>query len=439
MTNKIEIYDSRDLPYPPDRVVAQALASRSLKPFGEQLKEINSDKTSSFYEKNVIGFGHDNINATGDGIIVSLPEVSILAAKYIEDSDLFNGQESSTRYIDFSNQPCVALTDEGKRTVQYEVGFFQEIYRVEIELNRARFKPSNDVEDKAVKAYTLDICRCLIPAGLTTNVNWVTNLRHLQEHAHYLMSFNEPEIADIGDSVVRLASIKYPGIIADIKTNKVEHMNEFKEEYQGFYEDPIYTNQDVFAGSDPLNQKLDISYVPEDLDNIRKYESLKTRPRGCPPPRIYSSQFEIAGLQDFGSFRDLQRHRRGLCKIAPLNTYNGFENWYLDKLSKGSLLRVQDHLNFVEDKFNKLKDPYIVPLGYRIPFLYQCSFEQLIYIAEIRSSKYVHPTCRTIAMCIYEFINAKLPEVALHVDRTPLDHFSVNRGKHDIVSDNDRS
>jgi thymidylate synthase ThyX len=434
MTNKIEIFDSRDIPYPPDRVVAQALASRSLKPFREHLDEINSDKTSSFYEKNVIGFGHDNINATGDGIIVSLPGISILAAKYIEDSPLFNGQESSTRYIDFRNQPCIGLTQETRNIVEHSVIEFQRIYKNEIEYNRAKFNPQTDIEDKAVKAYTLDVCRCLLPAGLTTNVNWVTNLRHLQDHCHYLISSVYPEIQYIGTEVLTQAIRKYPGIISPTKVDNIRHMAKYNEEYSRFQEDPVYTNAVAFEGSDPLNQQLDITYIPEDLDNIRKYESLKTRPRGCPPPRIYSSQFQVAGLMDFGSFRDLQRHRNGLCKIAPLNTYNGFENWYLDKMSENSAEIAGTHLEFVEEQFNKYQDSYIVPLGYRIPFIYQCSFEQLIYIAEIRSSKYVHPTCRTLAMCIFEFINAKLPEVALYIDRTPLDHFASKRGSHDIVT-----
>lgn len=430
---KIEIFDSQDIPRPQDRVVAQALASRSIKPFREHLDEINEDKTATFYDKNVIGFGHDNINACGDGIIVSLPEVSILAAKYIEDSPLFNGQESSTRYIDFSKQPCIAETPEARGVVEYCVGFFNKLYEFELEKNIERLQPKNDSDSRAVKAYTLDVMRCLIPAGLTTNVNWVTNLRQVQDHAHYLMSFELQEIQDVGHKVFMELSRKYPGIISPYKHDTVEHMATYADEYQALSTTPTYYYTSQYKGYDPLHQKLNVIYIENDLDNIRNYTSLKHRPRGCSLPRIYSSQFCVSGHMDFGSFRDLQRHRNGLCKIPRLNTYLGFENAYLARMSEETQRRVIDHLEFVEEQFEKYKDPYIVLLGYKLAFNYQCSFEQLVYIAELRSSKHVHFTCRPTALHIGSFIKKKLPDVALYLDEAPLDHFSFNRGSHTIT------
>ena len=57
---------------------------------------------SQFY----VGYGHKSIGDCGS-ITIFIEGCSMLAAKAIQDTKLYNGQEASTRYIDFSQQAMI--------------------------------------------------------------------------------------------------------------------------------------------------------------------------------------------------------------------------------------------------------------------------------------------------------------------------------------------
>src|SRR6185369_629195 len=66
--------------------------------------------SSKFMESYYVGYGHASIGDCGYTTLF-IEDVSILACKAIQDNPLYSGQESSTRYIDFSKQPLVDPID----------------------------------------------------------------------------------------------------------------------------------------------------------------------------------------------------------------------------------------------------------------------------------------------------------------------------------------
>jgi len=69
----------------------------------EVLAEKGAD---NFMSKFYVGYGHKSIGDCGS-ITLFIEGVSMLGAKAIQDTKLYNGQEASTRYIDFSKQPIL--------------------------------------------------------------------------------------------------------------------------------------------------------------------------------------------------------------------------------------------------------------------------------------------------------------------------------------------
>ena len=101
-----------DISNPETVAMLQALYSRSDTSVEEHLKDLQTDDTTinekeqklqKKMQKFYIGYGHDSIGDCGS-TTVFIEGVSIIAAKAIQDTPLYSGQESSTRYLDFSNQ-----------------------------------------------------------------------------------------------------------------------------------------------------------------------------------------------------------------------------------------------------------------------------------------------------------------------------------------------
>src|SRR5437763_1144731 len=90
---------------PETAAMLQALYSRSSASVSTHIERVASG-SSNFMESYYVGYGHASIGDCGFTTIF-VEDVSLLACKAIQDTPLFSGQETSTRYIDFSSQRIV--------------------------------------------------------------------------------------------------------------------------------------------------------------------------------------------------------------------------------------------------------------------------------------------------------------------------------------------
>src|SRR3989338_7034678 len=102
-TSRLFVIDDQ---HPEDLAMLQALYSRSGASVMEHLEKVKAAGSGKFMESYYIGYGHESIGDCGSTTIF-IEGVSMFAAKAIQDNRLYNGQEASTRYIDFSRQPFV--------------------------------------------------------------------------------------------------------------------------------------------------------------------------------------------------------------------------------------------------------------------------------------------------------------------------------------------
>src|SRR3972149_3974813 len=87
------------MPELPPEVVAFAFAktSRSPEPFDQIAAELTATASAKFHEKWVVGYGHASV-AEHAVLSLAIENISILAAKAIEDNRLASYTEKSTRY-----------------------------------------------------------------------------------------------------------------------------------------------------------------------------------------------------------------------------------------------------------------------------------------------------------------------------------------------------
>jgi len=177
-----------------------------------------------------------------------------------------------------------------------------------------------------------------------------------------------------------------------------------------------------------------------DRDEIARWMPLlATRPVKTDLPQALDSAGLIRArfVLDYGSFRDLQRHRHGVVRMPLLTARHGFEPWYLAMLPE----QIRDEaLVLCEEQSRAVgalgltpeTAQYYLAFGYRVVCECAWGLPSAVYVAEMRSGQTVHPTLRRIAQALGTALQAAIPEMALHIDNKP-EAFSLKRGGQDIV------
>ena len=76
-------------------------------------------------------------------------------------------------------------------------------------------------------------------------------------------------------------------------------------------------------------------------------------------------------------------------------------------------------------------------MGYNLPNRLTGDLHALVYLVELRATRFVHPTLRFRARQMAEELRRRFGEygLVLHLDDEP-DRFDIRRGEHDIVERN---
>ena len=432
----MKIFVKDELP-PEDNSMLQALYSRSPASVVDHMKRVEAAGSGKFMEQFYVNYGHKSIADCGTTTIF-VEGVSLLAAKAIQDWPLYNGQEASTRYLDMTQQICVnpTGTEQGQKLLDMCMGFYASLMpRLIASLEEHYPRKENEAENvwkKAIKARAFDIGRGFLPAGVTTNLSWHTNLRQAADHIKQLRHHPLQEVKDIADELERALKEKYP-------SSFLHKRYEAEESYLELCAETTYSEWTTsdFAGIDMTDSHY-IGVFSELLNNRPAKAELPHRVRMA--GEVY---FEF--FLDFGSYRDLQRHR-GCVQEMPIHcTNDGFHTWYLAQLPSQLYVEAVDFLASFEDELDELDDEvggphaqwvvnqqYYVPLGYNVGVTIKSHLPAIVYLVELRSSQHVHPTLRQRAQQMGQWLKEKFPEMALHHDMSE-DGWTIERGKQDIT------
>lgn len=416
---------------PEDIAMMQALYSRSAASVEEHAKKVQASGSGKFMERFYVGYGHASIADCGS-TTVFIEDVSMLVAKAVQDWPLYSGQETSSRYVDMASRPIIdpVKTKASKAILDKWMKFYVNSQpAVEVHL-REKYpkKPEEDqaVYDRAIKARIFDILRGFLPAGATTQLSWHTNLRQAHDKMSLLHYYPLKEVQKVADEVHTKLKEKYAHSFGHKTYPDQEGYRKFISEKYTFYVEKEYAG-DFTAYTNIKKDEL-YEYIPV----------LKKRPMKTNLPLFLG---ELGGvtfefLIDFGSFRDVQRHRNGVCRMPLLTTKFGFNEWYLEQLPeavrKEALKLIKEQVQAIKGlKASKEETQYYVAMGFNVTCKVTYGLPAAIYTMELRSGKLVHPTLRKVAHKMYAFFKKKFPDMALHADLDK-DDWDVRRGKQDI-------
>ena len=408
----------------------QALHSRSLGGIRAHLNTLEEKGPGKFMETFYVGYGHKSIGDNGDTTIF-IEGISMLAAKAIQDWPLYSGQESSTRYIDFATQRFLNITgtDEGDLILEKWRAFYIGKLPFLVKSLKKRFPrqegENEKIYEKAINARAFDIMRAFLPAGATTNVAWHTNLRQAADKLMLLRHHPLKEVRMIADLIEDALNEAYPHSFGHKRYPATEKYNEEVMKHY-YYHDPSFP---LFAVSGLEHISLDD--VPEEI--------LRDRPAKTELPKWLNEKngirFEF--LLDFGSFRDIQRHRAVVQRMPLLTDELGFEEWYLSELPEdirqdAELLLEQQEEAIHSLGLSKEEVQYYLPMGYRVSNRLTGGLSALVYLVELRATRFVHPTLVKVARKMAKALQDAFPQLTLHLDDEP-HRFDVRRGEQDII------
>jgi thymidylate synthase ThyX len=417
MTHDIFIVDDQ---HPEDQAMLQALYSRSPASVVTHLDKLKASGSGKFMSQYYVGYGHASIGDCGSTTCF-IEQVSMLVAKAVQENPLYSGQEASTRYLDFSKQAVIdpyghpASTELQKR--------WQEIYNDTLAKLIAGVKAAHPFDpaqykneriwDNTLNARAFDIARSLLPFGTTTLLSWSTSLRQARDNLRRLKHHPLKEVRDVAQSLFAKLVERYPNSFkgdeldlqaetprdAYAKAFALRNHYETSEDVEAFFKFTPAEHEALKAG------KIVVRRGTLDVAGLREKEKdvLAQRPEGSPLPMRLEAYgvYNLAFLLDFGSFRDLQRHRNGVCQIPLTDARYGLHPWYLgqfeDYLSpqdfKALQAALRDQYAAVAAlpaqgvKASPVEDQYLLPMGTMALVHVAYAVPQMAYVGELRSQR----------------------------------------------------
>ncbi len=412
----------------------QALHSRSTGGIKHHLKILKEKGAENFMEQFYVGYGHKSIGDCGS-VTVFVEGVSMLTAKAIQDWRLYSGQEASTRYVDFSKQVFLnpIKTKTGDRILKNWREFYlriQEPMQEHLKIKYPRQAGENEkIYEKAIIARAFDSTRCWLPAGATTNVSWRMNFRQFADELMLLRHHPLAEVRDVAEKTEKALQKMYPQSFGHKRYEKTEKYNEYLIQKKYYFENS-------------RADKFQLLFNGIDKNSLTEFkQELKKRPAKTELPNSIATAgvvgYEL--LLDFGSFRDLQRHRAVVQRMPLLTMRHGFHKWYLEQMpielrkEAEQFLREQKKLigKLKADKFVK---QYYIPMGYQVPCRVVGDLKALTYLVELRSTRFVHPTLVEQMLKMVASLKKLFGKygLVLHIDDEP-NRFDIRRGEQDIV------
>jgi thymidylate synthase ThyX len=460
---KIFMYD--DL-HPEDGAMLQALYSRSPASVETHLEKVKNADTGKFMSKFYVGYGHASIGDCGV-TNVFIENVSMLACKAIQDNPLYSGQEASTRYLDFSTQPMkdpynnpttTAILNRWMHLYNKYLPMVIESLKKEFPFEDTKYK-SEKIWNNAIEARGFDTMRSFLPVGTTTLLSWTTNLRQLRDRLMVLKSHPLEEVREMAMDLFNQSVDKYPnsfnGTEMDVDSSRYGERDTY---YSKFAERDNYQTwsdierqqhitadekEDLKAGG-MITRKHTV-----DVDGLNEIEGgvLTSRPKWAALPKRLASYgtYNMTFLIDFGSYRDIQRHRNGVCQIPMIDNTFGFNDWYLGELKRllpEKFSEIKEEISAQLTKIHTLSDEgievdtlksqYLYPMGMNIACNVTYSVPQMVYVSELRSGKMVHSSLRPIAQNMAKVLEENHTGIALYID-WDASNWDAKRGEQTIM------
>lgn len=427
----------------------------------EQLLAIQ--KAQSFYDRILDGYGDDSIGELG-GAHIAIENISMLAAKAIEDARIGGSPlEKSTRYVYFDQKvrgeylfyrdpilmtsafknlyldTCNMLFDTYAKLITPMTAFMEERFAKAPETSKAAYAA-------AIRAKALDCLRGLLPASTLTNMGIFGNGRFYENLLHRLSSNNLFEMQEIaklaGDELHKVIPSFVRRANSEHKTHQqyaqyVENMEmELKslaqahEPFDDFKEPGVrlisYDSESIYKVCAALlfpHSKKGLAELISYCKNLPEEElmrildgaaAFRENRRNKSPRALENAVFTFEIIADYGSYRDMHRHRMLTQERQNLSCSFGFytpqevEESNLGAQYRQAMEKAKEVYDFIAQEFPE-EAQYIVPMAYNIRWYFTINLRSLQWMCELRSTPQGHPSYRQMAQQMAKEVFEAMP------------------------------
>ncbi len=458
---------------PPETVaVTFAKTSRSPEPFDEIAAGLTDQKSSKFHERWVVGYGHSSV-AEHAILHIAIEDISIVAAKAVEENRLSSFTEKSTRYQIYEPEryyhpPALMASPLGetyREAMQKLMRNYIEGMEQTIAWHREHLPRRENEKDKAFagrcRARSCDIMRFFLPAGTLTNLGWTVNARILEYGISKFLISPFAEIREMGEQIKQTAITHVPTLVKYANPNEYlsscgierSKLPPGLPEERHVAEDGVGSNEVRLVDYDPDGENkivAALAYRSADcgyeqlLSHIRglseaEKDELARQAIGSPrsfdpaPSALENTSYTFEITCDYGAWRDIQRHR--MCtqlarELSPLLGY--VEPEILAEVGLSERYRRMRELS--AETYHRLQGEfpaeavYSLLLGYRIRTLFHINLREAFHFARLRSAPQGHISYRRIAVQLWDQITQAHPLITRHLPGVyPLEAVSADR------------
>ena len=458
----------------PPEVLAYAYAKYSRSPLSirQSIQTITAEKSSKFLEDFYFQFGHGSI-ADNAQAPLALENISQIAAFTLEDEQLWNGSERSTRFQTFGESgyyipasvrgtPLESAYTEGADFLLGRYGFFStECFEWLVKKTEKPTDMKQDAYERTLKARAFDVARYWLFNGMLTSVGQITSARTLEGQISRLMSSEYLELQELGQKMKEACTgkpfcpegkdeppiaptlVKYtapnPFQIAlrnDMRREAMRLISRFAIRPGQRYvrlapflrlEDEVVSTLLFEALHYPYHEIISLVQSMDKKEKKRIIKlALSNRGVHDPLPKTFAAgykiQFDI--VMDRGGERDLHRHRNCIQIHQELSTVRGWdvpplvsemglaETYNSGMTQAGKTVRELSRRIGVDAN-------YLIPFGYRSATLYKMDLRQAAYMAELRSKPQGHFSYREIVCQMHDQLKKRFSFLDDYIRVTP--------------------
>jgi len=338
-------------------------------------------------------------------------------------------------------------------------------------------KSSIDIENakkiylSTIKAKTLDILRNLLPSSTLTNVAITGNGRAFEYLLFNMFSSCLYELQDLGNNLfeelekyiqpfIKRSKDKYSIAYREYLTKTKDSINQFlNSEFQSKENDnnniinsnsvnllSFIPNKDaeIKLASSILHQYCKdttmtflLDFVNSISDEkrheiIRLYTQFRQNRRHRPGRAFESIDYSFELLTNYGTFRDLHRHRIMTISRQLLSTKYGFDIPE-EILGLGIEKDYKDCMYFSNDVYNiiskKMLDEaqYVVNFAYRYPYFMKMNLREACHLIELRTTPQGHPDYRRVCQKLYSLIKKVNPVISEGIKFVDMNDYDLER------------
>ena len=420
---------------------------------------VRLNRAESLYDRVFGEYGDDSVAQLG-GAHLACEQASNLLTKALEWGRIAAYLEQSTRYIYYDRPlgehyryhvpPEVAgspLEGEYRATMDALFDQYSSLVHELAPYFESQFPHTEGTSNRAynatIRAKACDAARGLLPAATTSNVGvygsgqaYEALLIRLQAHplaeARDYGKMMLSELRHVIPSFVKRVDLPDRGRAwSDYFSNTAQRMNELAATLDSEpVEGPEVTLVDwdpeaevkvaasaLYAYSDLSDEQLLVAArrmgSEERAGIIRAYSGDRINRRHKPGRGMERIDYRFDIKCDFGSFRDLQRHRMLTLEWQRLGTKHGYTT--PDVLNDIGRVSAWDaamdragglHTKLM-DRFGGDVAQYAVPFGHRIRFVMQMNAREAFHLLELRTARAGHPDYRRVCQEMHRLIGDK--------------------------------